>query len=154
MSKQVYFEDVEVGAEVTPISKIATTQKLVMWAGASGDFNPLHYDSSFAASRGVGDPIVQGRIKAHWLVHLVENWIGEDGKIKKISCQYRRTDHPRKMNSEITCEEGETWWCKGTITKKYVQDSEHIVECDIWVENGSGEKTTPGKAVVVLPSKE
>ena len=42
MPKQLYWEDVDVGTEVTPISKIATTQKLVMWAGASGDFNPLH----------------------------------------------------------------------------------------------------------------
>ena len=63
-------------------------------------------------------------------------------------------DRPRKMNTEMTYEEGETWWCKGAVTKKYVQGGEHTVECDIWVENGKGEKTTPGKALVVLPSKE
>jgi acyl dehydratase len=41
--KQLYYEDVEVGGEVTPLAKVATSQMLVKWAGASGDFNPLHY---------------------------------------------------------------------------------------------------------------
>jgi hypothetical protein len=153
MLKQLYWEDVSEGAEVTPISKIATTQKLVMWAGASGDLNPLHYQDSFGKARGTGGVIVHGRLKGHWLVHLVENWIGDEGKIKKISCQYRGMDRPRMMATELTPEEGETWWCKGTVTQKYVKDDEHIVECDIWVENGSGEKTTAGSAVVVLPSR-
>jgi len=154
MPKQLYWEDVEVGAELPPISKIATTQKLVMWAGASGDFNPLHYQESFARSRGMPNVLVHGRLKAHWLIHLVENWIGEEGRIKKLSCQYRGEDYPRKMTSEITYEEGETWWCKGVVTKKYVEEGKHMVDCDIWVENGRGEKTTPGKATVVLPSRQ
>ena len=154
MPKQLYWEDVNAGTEVTPISKIATTQKLVMWAGASGDFNPLHYQESFAQSRGMPTVLVHGRLKAHWLVHLVENWIGEEGRIKKLSCQYRGEDYPRKMNSELTYDEGETWWCKGIVSKKYVQDSEHMVDCDIWVENGKGEKATLGKTTVVLPSRE
>jgi len=43
--------------------------------------------------------------------------------------------------------------CSGVVTKKYVEGNEHIVECDIWLANSKGEKTTPGTAVVVLPSK-
>lgn len=50
--------------------------------------------------------------------------------------------------------EGETWWCKGAVTNKYVEDDQHVVECEIWVENGQGEKTTPGSATVILPSKK
>jgi len=154
MAKQVYWEDVDVNSELPHVSKIATTQKLVMWAGGSGDFNPLHYQESFAQSRGNQGVLVHGRLKAHWLVHLVENWIGEEGTIKTISCQFRGTDIPRKMNSEVSCEEGETWWCKGVVTNKEVREGEHVAECDIWVENGAGVKTTPGKATVVLPSRE
>ena len=44
MPEQLYWEDVGVDTELTPLSKIATTQMLVKWAGAAGDFNPLHYD--------------------------------------------------------------------------------------------------------------
>ncbi len=42
MAKQIYWEDVNEGGEVTPLPKVATRVMLVRWAGASGDFNPLH----------------------------------------------------------------------------------------------------------------
>ena len=38
MAEQTYYEDVEVGSEITPLKKVATTRMLVQWAGASGDF--------------------------------------------------------------------------------------------------------------------
>lgn len=153
MPKQLYWEDVQEGAEMPAMPKVATTQTLVMWAGASGDFNPLHYQPSFGEARGTGGVIVHGRLKAHWLVHFVENWIGDEGRIKKISCQYRGMDYPRTMKTETECDEGETWHCKGKVTKKYVQSNEHCVDCEIRLENGKGEVTTPGTATVVLPSR-
>lgn len=153
MAKQLYWEDVKEDDEVTPLSKVATTQMLVRWAGASGDFNPLHYDSVFAAAQGVGKPIVHGALKRQWLVQLMTDWIGDRGTLKKFSCQYRAMDYPRQMKSMVEPEEGETWWCKGKITKKYVEDDCHYVDCDIWIENGNGEKTTPGKATGILPSR-
>ncbi len=44
VKKQLCWEDVEIGGEVTPLPKISSSQMLVKWAGASGDFNPLHYE--------------------------------------------------------------------------------------------------------------
>ncbi len=151
MAKQLYYGDVEVGTEVTPLAKIATTQMLVQWAGASGDRNPLHYDDDFAKSQGVGAPIVHGALKRAWLGQLVTDWIGEQGELRKLSCRYRGMDYPRKMKTMEEPHAGETWWCKGNVTKKYVEGGEHLVECEIWLENGKGEKTTPGAAVVTLP---
>ena len=153
MAEQLYWEDVEVDSEVTPLPKVATSQMLVKWAGASGDFNPLHYEDAFAASQGVGRPIVHGQLKRAWLVQLITDWMGEQGTLKKLSCQFRAVDYPRLMKSINEPQEGETWWCKGKVTRKYVEGGEHCVDCDIWVENGKGEKTTPGDAAVVLPSR-
>ena len=153
MVTQIYWENVNVGDVVTPISKVASTKILVQWAGASGDFNPLHYEDTFAASQGVGKPIVHGQLKRAWLTQLITDWIGEQGTLKKFSCQFRGMDYPRLMKSVTEPQEGETWWCKGKVTKKYVESDEHLVDCDIWVENGKGEITTPGKATVVLPSQ-
>ncbi len=153
MTKQLYWEDVKEGDEVTPLSKVGTTRMLVKYAGASGDFNPLHYEDTYAASQGVGKPIVHGALKRQWLVQLMTDWIGEEGTLKKFSCQYRAMDYPRVMKTMTEAEEGETWQCKGKVTKKYVEDGEPYVDCNIWVENGKGEVTTPGKATVVLPPR-
>ena len=153
MAKQLYWEAIEVDSEITPLPKVATTQTLVKWAGASGDMNPLHYEDTFAESQGVGKPVVHGALKRQWLVQLMTDWIGEEGTLKKFSCQYRAMDWPRAMKTTTEPEEGETWQCKGKVTKKYVEDSEHYVDCNIWVENEKGEVTTPGRATVILPSK-
>lgn len=153
MAKQIYWEDVEVGTEVTPLQKIATTRMLVKWAGASGDFNPLHYDSIFSESQEVGRPIIHGALKRQWLVQLVTDWMGSEGTLRKFSCSYRAMDHPRPMKTTRVFQDGETWWCKGKVTKKYVNGEDHCVDCEIGVENGQGEVTTPGKATVILPSR-
>ena len=115
MGNNLYWEDVQVGTEVPPLPKVATSQMLVKWAGASGDFNPLHYDYSFATSQGAGKPIVTGQLKRAWLVQLLTDWIGEEGTLKKFSCHFRAVDYPRPMKTMTESQEGETWWCKGRV---------------------------------------
>jgi hypothetical protein len=43
--------------------------------------------------------------------------------------------------------------CKGRVTRKYVENGQHMVDCEIWLENAKGEKTTPGSATAILPSR-
>ena len=153
MSSQIYFEDLKEDTEITPLEKIATSQMLVKWAGASGDFNPLHWDDSFAAAQGVGKPIVHGALKRQWLVQLMTDLIGTTGDLKKFSCSYRAMDYPRAMKSTTKPEDGETWQCRGRVIKKYSENGENLVDLDIWVENAKGEITTPGSATIALPAK-
>lgn len=142
MANPLFWEDVDVGTEIPPLVKNPTTLQLVRWAGASGDFYQIHYDKDFALGNALPGVIIHGALKSVWLGQLLGDWIGEGGAIKKYDCSYRGMDVP-----------GNTLTCKGTVTKKYVEGEEHCVECDIWLENSKGEKTTPGKAVVVLPPK-
>lgn len=153
MAKQLFYEDIEVGTEILPLTKVATTAMLVRFAGAVGNFDPLHYDNTFAASQRVGSPIVHGALKRGWLGQMITDWIGEQGVLKKLAAYYIGMDYPRHMKTMFEPEEGETWLCKGKVTKKYVQDGDHYVECQIWVENGKGQVTTPGSATVILPSR-
>jgi len=151
--EQIYWEDVEVGTELPTLPKIADSLMLVKWAGASGDFNPHHYEDAFGKSQGTGGTIVHGLLKHAWLIQLVTNWMGDEGFMKKFSCQYRGLDHPRLMKTMNEPQEGETWLCKGKVTNKYVDGDEHCLDLEIGVESGKGEITTPGTATVVLPSR-
>lgn len=153
MTKQLYWEDTEKGQELTPLTKVATTQMLVKWAGASGDFNPLHYDGKFAVSVGLERPVVHGALKRQWLIQLVTDWMGEEGFLSKFSCRYKSMDYPRQMKTISEPEDGECWRCLGTVTKKYTDNDNFCVDCKVWLENGSGETTTTGKATVLLPSR-
>ena len=49
---------------------------------------------------------------------------------------------------------GDTQWCKGKVTRKYVHDNAPLVDIEIWAENQRGEVTAPGHATVMLPSRD
>ena len=142
MADQVYWDDVEVGMEIPPLVKEPTSQRLVKWAGASGDFNPIHYDKDHALSTGLPGIIVHGALKSAWLGQLLGDWVGNGGTIKKFGCSYRGMDVP-----------GDKLTCRGKVTKKYSEAGENLIELEISLENGKGEMTTPGTGLVALPSK-
>jgi acyl dehydratase len=142
MSKQRYYQDVAVGDEVSPLLKQPTTRQLVMWAGAVGDYQPIHYDKDFAQSRGLSGVIVHGQLVGAFLGQLMTDWIGEQGILRKLSCNYKGMNYP-----------GEVLTFSGKVIKKYVEDGQHCVECSLWAENSKGEKTASGMAMVILPSR-
>jgi acyl dehydratase len=140
--KQRYFEDVEVGQEIPPLEKHPTTQQLVKYAGASGDFYQIHYDKDFAIKNNLPGVILHGALKNAFLGQLVTDFAGEHGWLRKLSVQYRGMDQPGSMIV-----------CKGKVVKKHSEHGQHLVDCEIWLENAKGEKTTLGSASVVLPSR-
>lgn len=142
MAEQRYYEDIVVDSEITPLVKQPTTRQLVMWAGATGDYNQIHYDKDFAQSRGLPGVIVHGQLACSFLGQLMTDWMGELGTLRKLTCNYRGMNFP-----------GEALICKGKVNKKYVEDREHYVECSIWTENVKGEKTVSGMAVIIIPSR-
>ena len=143
MREQAYWEDVAEGTELPPLVKNPTTRQLVQYAGASGDYYEIHYDLEYARGNGLEGVILHGALKNAFLGQLMTNWMGPQGTLKRLSCQYRGMDRP---GGPITA--------KGAVTRKYQQDGEHRVDCTIWLENAQGEKTTPGAATVSLPSRE
>ena len=140
--KQFYFEDVEVGFEIPSLEKHPTTQQLVKYAGASGDFYQIHYDKDFALKKNLPGVILHGALKNAFLGQLMTDFAGELGWLRKLSVQYRGMDQP---DTPVVC--------KGKVVKKYIDNGKPSVDCEIWLENAQGEKTTPGTATVILPSR-
>ena len=142
MAEQVYWDDVQEGAELPSVVKNPTTQQLVKYAGASGDYYQIHYDKDFAKNNDLEDVILHGALKNAFLGHLVTKWMGEQGDLKRLACQYRGMDIP---GTPVTA--------KGVVTRKYQEQGANLVDCEIWLENKDGEKTTPGSATVALPQR-
>jgi hypothetical protein len=86
--------------------------------------------------------ILHGALKNGFLAQLMTDFAGQHGWLRKLAVQYRGMDQP---GSKVVC--------RGKVSAKRVEGKEHIVECEIWLENAKGEKTTPGAATVVLPSR-
>lgn len=142
MKGQLFYEDVVDGSEITPLVKQPTTTQLVMWAGASGDYNPIHYDKDYAIKQGLPGVIVHGQLAGAFLGQMITDWAGDRGSFKKLSLSYKGMNFP-----------GETLTCKGIVTKKYIEGNQHLVALKIWAENPREEKTLTGTAVVSLPSR-
>ena len=137
----VTWAEVQEGMSSPELKKNCSTQQLVVWAAASGDFYQIHYDDGFAKNTGLSGIIVHGALKNAFLGQLVHDWIGNTGRIKKYGCSYRGMDFP---NEDIIC--------KGVVTKKYEEGGEKLVDLEVWTENPQGKKTTPGYATVSLKS--
>ena len=140
MAEQVYWDEVQEGTELPPVVKNPTTQQLVKYAGASGDYYQIHYDKDFAMNNDLENVILHGALKNAFLGHLVTKWMGPEGDLKRLACQYRGMDIP---GTPVTA--------KGVVTRKYQEQGANLVDCEIWLENKDGERTTPGSATVALP---
>ena len=139
MTNSPFFEDIAIGAEIPLLEKHPTARQLVMYAGASGDYNPIHYDRDAAEAKGLPGIVVHGQLVSACLMQMLTDWLGSAGVLKKYSVSYKAMTFPI-----------EKLLLKGTIAKK--SDAlDGIVTLSIWAENPRGEKTVAGTAVVQLP---
>ena len=139
-----HFEAVAVGDSLPPVTKTITHNQLVRYAGASGDFNPIHTDPDAAQAAGLGGVIAHGLLNMAFLAQLVTDWVGDPGAVRQLRCRFSRPVRP-----------GDTVIAKGTIVDKSVVEGEQRVVCKLWVENQRGEIVlSDGQAVAVLPNHQ
>lgn len=142
MTQGLCFEDVEVEDKISPLSKRPTTVQLVQFLAAQWHWHRVHFDRPFALSDGAPDVIVQGRLMGSFLAQMLTDWMGIGGTLRRI-----------KFRALIMSTPADTLTCKGKVVKKYVQNENRCLDCEIWIENQRGEIVMPGSATVVLPSR-
>ncbi|MBW8485134.1 MaoC family dehydratase [Actinomadura parmotrematis] len=81
MTAQVKYDDVEVGTEIPARSYPVDRANLVMYAGASGDFNPIHWRESTAKAVGLPDVIAHGMFTMAQGGRYVTDWAGDPGAV-------------------------------------------------------------------------
>jgi acyl dehydratase len=140
--KVLYLEDIRAGDEAPPVVVANITRThIVKYAGASGDFNPIHHDELYAIRGGNDRVFAMGMMTAGFLSHMITDWVG-DGKLRKYRVRFARQVWP-----------GDTITCKGKITRKYTEGGKNSMEAEVFAENQRGEKVITGSIVAEVLSK-
>lgn len=140
LNNQYLSQSLEVGAELIPHKKdqIELLQ-LVKYAGASGDFNPIHFDEKYAVERGLPNIITHGMLNMGFLSEFAGKIINNNGFVKRVKVRFVRM-----------LVLGDTPICKGRVVNIHKLDEGSDVILNLWVENSRGEYIVEGEAVVRL----
>ena len=139
--EQRFWDDAEESLEIG-LNEEMSSQRLVVWASASGDYYPIHYDDGFAKQNGLPGIIVHGALKGMLVGRLLDELVGDEGRIVRWKVSYRGMDEARR--------DLRVW---ARVTKKYTEDGEGRLDLDVGVLGAGRQETSPGTATVALPRR-
>ncbi|GAA2676451.1 MaoC family dehydratase [Streptomyces aculeolatus] len=90
MVAKVAYDAVEVGTELPAQSFPVTRETLVRYAGASGDFNPIHWNERFAKEVGLPDVIAHGMFTMAEAIRVVTDWAGDPGAVVDYGVRFTK----------------------------------------------------------------
>jgi acyl dehydratase len=110
--------------------------KLALYAGASGDHNPIHIDLDFAKGAGFDDVFAHGMLSMAQLGRLVTDWAGQEN-VRSLSTRFTAIT---PVNATVTCE--------GTVTDTLEKDGETLLKLTLSAKVDDGTQTLKGEALV------
>lgn len=118
-----------------------TRTDIVRYAGAGGDFNPIHHDETFAVSIGLPSIFSMGLLQAGLLSHLASDWLGLEN-IRTYEVRLAARVWP-----------GETLCSSGEVIRRYEEDGEERVEVALTVvDTDKSEVKIKGRAIAAVPA--
>ena len=139
--QKLFFDDVQEGDRAPEFSQTLGRTDLVMYAGASGDFNPMHHDEVAAKEAGLPSVFGHGMFTMGLLGKALTDYVGV-GNLKLYRVRFTKQTWP-----------GEKLTTNVTVAKKYEEHGEHRVDLDVSVVNDAGEAKIQGVAVAALPTR-
>ena len=134
------FEQLKVGDEVVRLVKPAITKvQLVRYAGASGDFNPLHTDDEAARAAGLDGVVAQGMLLMAFMTEAVTSWVPKSW-FKQIKTRFKSISRP-----------GDILTISGFVNEKRIENDQGIVTCEIQVADESCDVKASGTFQVAFP---
>ncbi len=133
------FDDVRVGDTLPPLTLPPLDRTtLALFAGASGDHNPIHIDIDVARRAGLPDVIGHGMLSMAWLGRLLTGWAPQTA-LREFGVRFQGIVH---LGNVITC--------TGTVVEKLERAGERLVRIELQATNQYGERKTAGEALVAL----
>lgn len=131
------FDGVTVGDEAPAFSHKLTRTDLVRYAGASGDFNPMHHDDVLAQKAGLPSVFGHGMFTMGMLGKAITDYVGV-GNLRSYSVRFTKQTWP---DEELTT--------KVVVSAKRAEGNEKLVDLECSVANGDGETKVTGTATAV-----
>ena len=134
------YDSVGVGDELPPLALPPLTRTtLALYAGASGDHNPIHVDVDFARAAGMPDVVAHGMLSMAWVGRLLTSWAPQR-ELREFSVRFTAMTHV-----------GERIVCTGRVAEKLERDGERLVRIAVATANEAGEVKVAGDAYLALP---
>jgi acyl dehydratase len=128
----------EVGAELTALSRTVTQEQISAYAEASGDHNPIHVDADFARAVGLPGTIAHGLLTMGILAEAVSNWAGGTDRLASLNVRFSKPLLP-----------GDTLTCTGRVTE--IDNDQGLATLELDAVSDRGDRVlTNGRATVRL----
>jgi acyl dehydratase len=130
------FDQVKEGDEIPTFEvKNLSRTDIVKYAGASGDFNPIHHDQTFAEGARYPTVFAHGMLNAGFVSKCLTDYVSRPA-LRKFKVRFTSQVWP-----------GDTITCGGKVTKKYEANGEKRVEGELFAKNQKGETVIQGAFV-------
>lgn len=147
----INYNDINVGDTMpTYTSTPITRTHLVRYAGASGDFNPLHHDESFIKMIGMDNVIAHGMLIMSIAGEAITGWI-DQRNLRKFNARFMSMTEPADLNDMENTKNRATITISGKIVEKHEENGEKIIKCDIVAKDASGSRKLVGFFIAALP---
>ena len=137
----LYFEDVAEGDQAPQLTHVLSRTDLVAYAGASGDYNPMHHDEVKATAAGQPSVFGHGMFSMGLLGTAVTDFVGP-GNITRFTVRFARQTWPdEELRSTVV------------VTGKRTEGDDHLLDLDVRLSNADGEEKVVGEATAKVPSR-
>jgi acyl dehydratase len=142
--KELFFDDVKVGDSMPELVKPPILKlQHVLYAGASGDFNPLHTDDDFARAVGMKDGVIShGMLIMGFVGQAITSWVPRRC-LKDFCVRFSGITRP-----------GNTITVRGSVREKRQEAGQNLVLCDVVALDEAGEVKITGRFTAALPLKQ
>jgi acyl dehydratase len=128
------------GAAIPPVVVANLTRSdLVRYAGASGDFNPIHHDEQFAKAAGNPTVFGHGMLTAGFVAKCITDFVGA-GNLRRYKVRFATRVWP-----------GDTITCGGRVTRRYEESGETRVDGEVTATTQRGETAVTGTFTAAAP---
>ncbi len=147
----INFDTVQIGDAIpTYTSQPITRTHLVRYSGASGDFNPLHHDETFARMIGMNDIIAHGMFIMGIAGEAITSWV-DNKYLRKFSVHFLSMTQPVDLDNYENTKDRATITVNGKVIEKYEENGEKRIRCEIIAQDAQGSKKLAGFFVLALP---